>query len=110
MLYRDLILAGYCAAIGFVAAGALASFYQLVTDVPPRFSIALDTLWHGFLTLLLCAFCGPFIIMRNAIRGRMIERRPLGWLMASVAIAAGWSLCSGILVVEFALDLSHMLA
>lgn len=106
----DLVLAIYCMASGFVAAGVLASFYQLVTDNPPRFSVHLDTLWNGFLSLALCAFAGPFIIMRNAIRGRLIEGRPVGWLVASAAIATGWSLCSGILVVRFAVDVSHLIA
>ncbi len=41
--------------------------------------------------------------MRNAIRGRMIERRPIGWLVASATIAGAWSLCSGSVVMEFLL-------
>jgi hypothetical protein len=99
----ELAIAAYAAACGFVAAGVLASLYQLVTDKPPRFAIDLETIGKGLAGILLCAFAGPFIIMRNAIRGRTIENRPVGWLVASTAIATGWSLCSGIVVVQFAL-------
>ena len=102
MIY-ELVVAAYAAACGFVAAGVLGSFYQLLTDQPVRFAIDLETMGKGLLGVLICAFAGPFIIMRNAIRGRMIENRPVGWLVASTAIATGWSLCSGIVVVQFAL-------
>ena len=102
MLY-ELAIAAYAAACGFAAAGILGSFYQLLTDRPARFAIDLETMGKGLLGILLCAFAGPFIIMRNAIRGRMIENRPMGWLVASTAIATGWSLCSGIVVVQFVL-------
>jgi hypothetical protein len=102
MLY-ELAIAAYAAACGFVAAGILASAHQVLTGQPARFAIDLETLGRGLLGVMLCAFAGPFIIMRNAIRGRMIENRPVGWLVASTAIATGWSLCSGIVVVQFVL-------
>lgn len=102
MLY-ELAIAAYAVACGFVAAGILGSFHQLLTDRPPRFAIDLETIGRGVIGVLICAFAGPFIIMRNAIRGRMIENRPVGWLVASTAIATGWSLCSGIVVVQLGL-------
>lgn len=108
MLLNTLIMI-YAVAAGFVSAGFLASLYQLVTDQPPGFSFAYEGFFAGLAAILMCIFAGPFIIMRNAIRGRRIERRPLGWLAASSAIAAGWSLCSGILVIEFALALRDSL-
>lgn len=46
-------------------------------------------------------FAGPAILMRNAIRGRRIEHRNLGWLVASAAIAGAWSLCSGVMLLPF---------
>lgn len=106
MLY-ELAIAAYAAACGFVAAGVLSSFHQLVTDRPVRFSIELENFGRGLVGILICAFAGPFIIMRNAIRGRLIEQRPVGWLVASTAIAAGWSLCSGVVVVQFVLAMRH---
>lgn len=106
MLYQ-LAVAAYATTCGFVAAGILSSFYTVITDRPVRFSIEIETLWRGLVDVVLCAFAGPFIIMRNAIRGRLIEQRPVGWLVASTAIAAGWSLCSGIVVVQLALAMRN---
>lgn len=86
------------AAIGFVVAGLIGSFYQLVTNKPPRFVAEFEGMVGMLAASVLCMVAGPFIIMRNAIRGRRIEQRPLGWLAASSAIALAWSMCSGILV------------
>lgn len=102
MVY-ELAIAVYATTCGFVSAGIVSSFYTLVTDRPVRFAVELNTLWRGVVDLVLCAFTGPFIIMRNAIRGRRQDQRPVGWLVASTAIAAGWSLCSGIVVVQLLL-------
>ena len=102
MLFQ-VMLAVYAAAAGFVAAGLLGSFYQLLTNEPPHFMMRADGWIASLIGVLVCIFAGPFIIMRHAIRGRRLEGRPLGWLAASAAIAAGWSLCSGIIVIEFVL-------
>jgi hypothetical protein len=106
----DLIVAGFAGAAGFVAAGLLSSFYQLVTASPVRFEMSSDRMVAGVAQVILLMFTGPVVLMRNAIRGRIIERRPLGWLVASAAIAAAWSLCSGVVVLEFALALRSSLA
>jgi hypothetical protein len=110
VLLADLLIICFATASGFVAAGVLSSFYQLVTETPARFDITADRIWAGTLQVILLMFAGPAIVMRNAIRGRMIERRPLGWLAASAVIAAAWSLCSGIVVLEFALALRDSIA
>ncbi|MCW2308448.1 DUF6949 family protein [Rhodobium gokarnense] len=104
MIAGELLVVGYAIATGFVAAGMLGSFYQLLTRRPPSFVLSVDTWWTIISSTVMCAFAGPFIIMRNALRGRRIEHRPLGWLAASTAIAAGWSLCSGIVVLEMTLS------
>jgi hypothetical protein len=100
----------YAAATGFVSAGFLASLYQLVTDRPPGFLVDSEGLAAQLVAVLIGIFAGPFIIMRNALRGRRIERRPLGWLAASACIAAGWSLCSGIVLLDVALRLRDSIA
>lgn len=99
----EIAIAGYIIAAGFVAAGVIASFYQLVTAQPARFDFSGGGVASGLATIVICMFAGPVILMRNALRGRRIERRPLGWLLATLAIASGWSLCSGVVVMEFAL-------
>ncbi|MEQ8783949.1 MAG: hypothetical protein RIE06_30135 [Roseibium album] len=102
-VFFSLLLVGYVASAGFVAAGVLGSLYQLVTRQPPKFSFSGENLLAFLIEVFLCVFAGPFIIMRNAIRGRRIEKRPLGWLVASSTIAGMWSMCSGILVMNVAL-------
>jgi hypothetical protein len=99
----DFLIVGYIACAGFVAAGVLGSLYQLITQQPPRFAFDGEGLLPFLAGLFLCVFAGPFIIMRNAIRGRRIEKRPLGWLVASSTIAGMWSMCSGVMVINVAL-------
>jgi hypothetical protein len=98
----DLALAAYIGSAGFVVAGILGSFYQLLTGEPLKFAISVETWLKGVFSCFLCVFAGPFIIMRNAIRGRKIEQRPIGWLVASSTIAGMWSLCSGVFVLQIA--------
>ncbi|MBO0344878.1 DUF6949 family protein [Roseibium limicola] len=103
----ELVIALYIGSAGFVAAGLLGSLYQLLTNTPPHFNIDVGTILGAIAGVGLCIFAGPFIIMRNAIRGRRLEGRPLGWLVASSTIAGMWSLCSGIVVMHFALGLAQ---
>ena len=44
-------------------------------------------------------FAAPFIIMRNTLRGRRLERRRGELVMVSTVIAGLWSLMSGTVVV-----------
>jgi hypothetical protein len=103
----ELALAAYCAACGFVAAGLIASLIQLITGRPARFAVELESTWTGLRDCVMIALCGPFILMRNAIRGRLIENRPIGWLMASSVIALMWSACSGVFVLQLAFAASQ---
>ena len=102
----DIYIFSYAAAVGFVSAGIAGSFYQWVMAEAPQFRISYETFLSGVGSILFCAFVAPFIIMRNAIRGRRLERRPLGWLLASVAIAVTWSLCTGIILLEILVALT----
>ena len=43
-------------------------------------------------------FAAPFIIMRNTIRGRMIEGRRVQFVAAATVIAGFWSMMSGTFV------------
>ena len=105
-MVSELFIALYIGCAGFVAAGVIGSFYQLVTDQPPRFNFAVDSVFGTIASVGVCVLAGPFIIMRNAIRGRRIEGRPIGWLVASSTIAGMWSICSGLLVMQCALSLA----
>ena len=106
----ELFIAVYIGAAGFVSAGVLGSFYQLLMQEPPRFNFNVETIPAILSGIVMVLFAGPFIIMRNAIRGRRIEKRPVGWLVASSTIAGMWSLCSGLLVMQLALGVVHSLS
>ncbi len=86
--------------IGFAVAGSLATGYQLVTERPLSFRLLNEG--ARLVTLLaipVLTFAAPFVIMRNVIRGRRIERRRFELVMLATALAGFWSLMSGTVVV-----------
>jgi hypothetical protein len=85
---------------GFSVAGLLASGYQLVMAEPPSFLILGDGARpKAVASVLFLVFAAPFIIMRNTLRGRRIERRNFLAAMISTVIAGFWSLMSGTVLV-----------
>ena len=86
--------------IGFSVAGLLASGYQLVTERPLSFRLLNGGLQLiTFLAIPVLTFAAPFVIMRNVIRGRRIERRRFEFVMMATVLAGCWSLMSGTVVV-----------
>lgn len=87
-------------AIGFAVAGAISTGYQLVKGQPVSFSL-LEQGAHPstFAAVPMLVFAAPFIIMRNTIRGRRIERRRFEFVMIATVIAGLWSILSGTVVV-----------
>ena len=82
--------------IGFALAGALVSLYQHFAERPAGFGL----LAHGaspqaFAAVPFLVFAAPFIIMRNTIRGRRIERRRFEFVMLATVLAGLWSMMSG---------------
>ena len=95
----------YVTAVGFVAAGMLASFVQLVSGEPMRFGMEPKTILASIGAVLLRVLAGPAILMRNAWRGLQLQARPKIWFGVSAAIAAVWSLFSGALLLDLLLNL-----
>jgi len=89
--------------IGFAVAGLLASGYQLVTERPLSFRLL-----NGGAKPL--TFAAPFVIMRNVVRGRRIERRRIEFVALATIIAGFWSLMSGTVVVTAFSALSQLFA
>jgi hypothetical protein len=89
-------------AVGFAAAGLIANFFEFATARRASFGL-LET---GDLKALACVpvlvFSAPFIIVRNTIRGRRLEARPLAFVMLATMVACGWSLLSGRVVLDLA--------
>jgi hypothetical protein len=91
-------------AIGFAVAGLISTGYQLVTERPASFRLLEQGRQSTAIAAIpLLVFAAPFIIMRNTIRGRRIERRRFEFVMVATVIAGIWSLMSGT-VVEMAID------
>ena len=92
--------------LGFALAGLLASAFELFTKNRASFGL----LERGGLVALACVpilvFSAPFIILRNTVRGRRFERRPVGFVFAATVIACFWSLMSGRLVLDLALRIA----
>jgi hypothetical protein len=87
-------------ALGFAVAGLVSTGYQVVTRRLPSFRL----LGGGptattFAAVPLLAFAAPFIIMRNTLRGRRIERRRIEFVMLATVAASFWSMMSGTVVV-----------
>jgi Family of unknown function (DUF6949) len=95
----------YVMACGFVLAGVLASFVQLVSGEPMRFGVEPKSTLSSIGGVILRVFAGPAILMRNAWRGMLLEARPRVWFGASLAVAALWSLFSGALLLDLVLTL-----
>ena len=102
---ESLIVYSYVTAVGFVMAGVLSSFVQLVSGQPMRFGVEPKSVLTSILGVILRIFAGPAILMRNAWRGMLIEARPKVWFGLSAAIAAFWSLLLGALVIDIVLTL-----
>ena len=95
----------YITAVGFVTAGVLASFVQLVSGEPMRFNVEPKSLLVSIGGVLLRVLAGPAILMRNAWRGLRLQSRPKVWFGVSAAIAAVWSLLSGAFLLDLILKL-----
>ena len=97
--------------IGFAVAGLLATGYQLVTEKPLSFRLLNQGLRVvTFLSIPVLTFAAPFVIMRNVIRGRRIERRRFEFVMLATVLAGFWSLMSGTVVVTAFTAVSQLFA
>lgn len=85
---------------GFAFAGVLGTGYQLFTAQPPSFLILGDGARpRAVASVVFLVFAAPFIIMRNTIRGRRIERRNFFYAMIATVVAGLWALLSGNMLV-----------
>ena len=91
----------YVTAVGFVAAGVLASFVQLALGradaLHHRAEVDSGIRWPACCCALVA---GPAILMRNAWRGQKLRERPKIWFGVSAVIAAVWSLFCGALLLD----------
>jgi hypothetical protein len=87
-------------AIGFAVAGAVATGYQMLAQRPASFRLLSQGASAGaFAAIPFLVFAAPFIIMRNTVRGRIIENRRFEFVMVATVVSGLWSLMSGTVVV-----------
>lgn len=96
----------YAISAGMAAAGIVASAYSLATNRPPSLAP-----WTGPIPVRLCwavyaVIAGPFILVRNSLRGLRHEGRPIEFVALGGAVAALWSMMSGIFLIQLALAMS----
>lgn len=81
--------------VGLALSGLLASAFEMVTTRRASFGLLEKGGVTAMAALPMLAFGAPFIILRNTLRGRRIEGRPIPFVMLAIIIACGWSLLSG---------------
>ncbi len=109
-MVREGFLILYCAAVGFVASGVAASFYKMMTKEPPGFALLGKGWFAAVVTFLFCWLTGPAIVTDIVLRGRIADRAAVGTMLAGLFVAALWSICSGILVLDLVIQLRDTLA
>jgi hypothetical protein len=90
--------------IGFAFAGLLASAFELFTAQRADFRLLQSGGLVAVASVPVVVFCAPFLILRNTMRGRRIEGRPVMFVLLASLVAALWSIASGRVV----LDLLHL--
>ncbi len=90
----------FAIAIGFSVAGLCACGYRLFGMHFPSFRLLeAGPMAARFAAVPLLIFSAPFLIMRNTLLGRRIERRRVEFVVMATVIAGLWSLMSGTAVV-----------
>lgn len=91
--------------LGFAFAGLLASAFELFTARRADFKLLQAGGFAAVASVPVVIFSAPFLILRNTVRGRQNDGRPVSFLMLAGMTAGIWSLVSGRVV----LDLLHLL-
>jgi hypothetical protein len=99
-LRPDVLVSFYAVAFGFAVAGMFANGYRLVRSAFPSFRLLeVGSMPARCAAVPLLLVSAPFIIMRNTLRGRRLERRPAEFVMVATVISGLWSLMSGTVMV-----------
>jgi hypothetical protein len=99
-MYESALIYAYLVTVGLVAGGVTVSGYRLLTNHQPSFQSRPTSAMGAFGQVLVLVFGGPLVLMRNAIRGRLIEHRPVSFLVASTVIASLWCFFSGVFLIH----------
>lgn len=87
-------------ALGFAVAGLLASAFELFTERRASFSLLQSGGFGALASVPLVVFSAPFLILRNTVRGRQFEHRPVHYVILASMIAATWGLICGSVMMD----------
>lgn len=88
--------------VGFAFAGLVASAFELFTNRKASFHILQRGDLFAVASVPIVVFAAPFLILRNTVRGRAIEGRPIHFVMIATIIAGFWSLACGNVLIGLA--------
>lgn len=88
-------------ALGISFAGFLASGFELVTSRRASFRLLESGDMKALASVPVLVFSAPFIILRNTIAGRKVEKRRFFFVMAATIVACGWGMLCGRLMLDF---------
>ena len=89
--------------LGFAFSGLLASGYEVAAKRPVSFTLLERGGLQALLGIPILIFSAPAIILRNTIRRRRIDRRPVAAVVLATVIAGFWSILCGRLVLDAAM-------
>jgi hypothetical protein len=69
-----------------------------------RFMVEHRSFAASIASVVVRVLAGPEILMRNAWRGMIIEKRPQGWFWLAAGVAMFWSLLIGCLLIDVLLS------
>lgn len=90
-------------ALGFAAAGFLASGFEWLAHRRASFTLLEAGGLRAMACVPLVVFSAPFIIMRNTLAGRRFENRHVVFVMMATVIACFWSMLCGRVVLDLVL-------
>lgn len=88
--------------LGLAFAGLLASAFEMATERRASFALLHASRPVALLSVPVLVFSAPFIILRNTVKGRRFERRPIRFVFLATVIACFWSILSGRVVLDMA--------
>lgn len=93
---------------GFAFAGLVASAFELFTARKASFTLLQRGGVLAMASVPVIVFSAPFIILRNTVKGRQIEGRPIHFVAIATIISGFWSIACGQVVLSFALQLFNV--
>ena len=104
----ELLLLVFAAAFGFAAAGTSSALLQWLTKRPVVFAAPEGGAIGYVAAALKFMLTGPYIVVQASFRARFVDQKSWGFLGGGITIAAIWSACTGILLIDLMLRIGAL--